>query len=67
MGGSELQKLSQIRAVYREWADVYERDDARFDEAYPELRSKYTKLMKAVRENRKARGDIKPRPGSKKS
>jgi hypothetical protein len=58
---SEAQKLSMIRIVRDEFVEHCARDYDVFEDQYPELRYQYTKLVKAVRTVRIARGDAAAR------
>jgi hypothetical protein len=56
---SEAQKLSMIHILRDEFVKLCKHDWETFETRYPGLRYEYTKLIKAVREARIARGDIK--------
>ncbi|KII85744.1 hypothetical protein PLICRDRAFT_178074 [Plicaturopsis crispa FD-325 SS-3] len=58
---SEAQKFSMIKAVCEEFEVRCQSDFTVFEKEYPGLRRSYTKLVKAVREARKRRGDTKGR------
>jgi hypothetical protein len=58
---SEVQKLSMVSIVYEEFVHHCHRDWDVFNKKYPNLRHQYTKLVKAVRVARIARGEAKPR------
>jgi hypothetical protein len=58
---SEAQKLSMIHILRDEFVKLCKHDWETFETRYPGLRYEYTKLIKAVREARIARGDIKRR------
>jgi hypothetical protein len=58
---SEAQKLSMIRILRDEFVVHCDHDWDIFEELYPGLRYQYTKLVKAVRRARVARGDAKLR------
>ncbi|KAK7691283.1 hypothetical protein QCA50_004676 [Cerrena zonata] len=58
---SEAQKLSMIQKVYDEFSVHCGGSMQVFDEKYPGLRGKYTKLLHSIRAARKARGDTKSR------
>jgi hypothetical protein len=58
---SQAQKLSMIGIVCDEFNDRCYSDWAVFEKAYPDLRYKYTQLVKAVRKARIARGETKER------
>ncbi|KAJ7748139.1 hypothetical protein B0H16DRAFT_1725751 [Mycena metata] len=57
----EAVKLGNIRFVCEELITHYGRDFVAFEAKYPGLRRKFTMLMKAVRAERKIRGDTKSR------
>jgi hypothetical protein len=63
---SQAQKLSMIGIVRAEFAEVCSGDWEVFERRYPGLRYQYTKLVKAVRVARIARGDTKSRHPNKK-
>jgi hypothetical protein len=58
---SEAQKLSMIHIVRDEFVKHCNGNWEVFEQHYPGLRHEYTKLIKAVRNARIARGDLKPR------
>jgi hypothetical protein len=58
---SEEQKLSNIRFVQDEFTIHCSGDWGLFAMRFPDLRYRYTKLLKAVREARKERGSAKSR------
>ncbi|KAJ7907750.1 hypothetical protein B0H13DRAFT_1879293 [Mycena leptocephala] len=58
---SEAVKLGNIRFVCEEFQVHYGGDSTRFEAKFPGLREKFTMLMKAVRAERKLRGDTKSR------
>jgi hypothetical protein len=58
---SEAQKLSMIGIVWAEFVEHCSQDWDTFEQQYPGLCHKYTKLIKAVRAARMARGEVKPR------
>ncbi|KAJ6533640.1 hypothetical protein B0H19DRAFT_1081055 [Mycena capillaripes] len=62
---SEAVKLGNIRFVCEEFEVRCGGDDATFEKQYPGLRSKFTMLMRAVRVERKLRGETKSRRSRK--
>lgn len=62
----EAQKFSMIEKVYEEFNIHCNHNFEEFEERFPGLRGKYTKLVAAVREARVARGDTKRRAGKQK-
>ncbi|KAF8825648.1 hypothetical protein HHX47_DHR6000236 [Lentinula edodes] len=58
---SEAVKLSNIRFVYEEFSGPCGGSYDTFELSFPDLRSRYTKLLRAVRNARKARGEAKSR------
>ena len=58
---SEAQKLCMIRILQDEFVKHCNGDWETFEECYPGLRDQYTKLVKAVRNARIARGEVKSR------
>ncbi|KAJ7645104.1 hypothetical protein DFH06DRAFT_1333400 [Mycena polygramma] len=58
---SEAVKLGNIRSVCSEFNVQCGGDHVAFEEKYPGLRKKFTRLMKAVRVERKLRGETKSR------
>ncbi|KAJ7269030.1 hypothetical protein C8J57DRAFT_1509246 [Mycena rebaudengoi] len=58
---SEAVKLGNIRFVCEEYLIQCGSDNNKFDDMYPGLRKKFTKLMMAVRTARKLRGETKAR------
>ncbi|KAJ3752488.1 hypothetical protein EV360DRAFT_88707 [Lentinula raphanica] len=58
---SEAVKLSNIHFVYEEFSIHHRGSHDSFDVSFPGLRFHYTKLLLAVREARKARGEAKSR------
>jgi hypothetical protein len=62
---SEAQKRSMIGIVHAEFVQHCGRDWDVFEQQYSGLRYEYTKLIKAVRAARMARGEAKPRRVSK--
>ncbi|KAJ3772445.1 hypothetical protein FB446DRAFT_800025 [Lentinula raphanica] len=58
---SEAVKLSNIRFVYEEFSVYHQGCYDSFNISFPGLRFHYTKLLHAVREARKARGEAKSR------
>ncbi|KAJ3728928.1 hypothetical protein C8R42DRAFT_750386 [Lentinula raphanica] len=58
---SEAVKLSNIRFVYEEFSIYHQGCYDSFNISFPGLRFHYTKLLHAVREARKARGEAKSR------
>lgn len=59
--GPEAQKLSMIEKVVHEFQVQYRGDWTEFEAAYPGLRKRYTRLVAAVRQARKDRGETKSR------
>ena len=57
----EAVKLSNIRFIWEEFAIECQGDFNLFEAKFPGMRNQYTKLLKAVREARKARGEAKSR------
>ncbi|KAJ7221991.1 hypothetical protein C8J57DRAFT_1253744 [Mycena rebaudengoi] len=62
---SEAVKLGNIRFVCEEYLIQCGSDNNKFDNMYPGLRKKFTKLMMAVRTARKLRGETKARRSHK--
>ncbi|KAJ7227574.1 hypothetical protein C8J57DRAFT_1535024 [Mycena rebaudengoi] len=62
---TEAVKLGNIRFVCEEFLIQCEGNEQLFEERYPGLKNKFTKLMKAVRVARKARGEAKTRQSRK--
>ncbi|KAF8325745.1 hypothetical protein F5887DRAFT_1085118 [Amanita rubescens] len=58
---SEAVKLSNIRFIWEEFAIECQCDFNLFEAKFPGMRHQYTKLLKAVREARKERGEAKSR------
>ena len=58
---SEAVKLSNIRFIWEEFTVECKGDFGLFEMKFPGMRYQYTKLLKAVREARKGRGEAKSR------
>jgi hypothetical protein len=58
---TEAVKLSNIRFIWEEFAIECQGNFDLFEAKFPGMQHQYTKLLKAVREARKERGDAKSR------
>jgi hypothetical protein len=58
---TEAVKLSNIRFIWEEFTVECQGDFDNFESKFPGMRHQYTKLLRAVREARKRRGEAKSR------